>query len=34
MRIPKLWMKWMVVSTDFQLETELVRAEHDLYLMI
>jgi hypothetical protein len=25
-----LWMKWKVVSTDYQLEVELVPTEHDL----
>jgi hypothetical protein len=25
-----LWMKWRVVLTDYQLEVELVPAEHDL----
>jgi hypothetical protein len=25
-----LWMKWRVVSTDYQLEVKLVPAEHDL----
>jgi hypothetical protein len=25
-----LWIKWRVVSTDYQLEFELVPAEHDL----
>jgi hypothetical protein len=25
-----LWMKWRVVSTGYQLEVELVPAEHDL----
>jgi hypothetical protein len=24
-----LWMKWRVVSIDYQLETELIPAEHD-----
>jgi hypothetical protein len=26
-----LWMKWRVVSTDCQLEIELVPAKYDLY---
>jgi hypothetical protein len=25
-----LWIKWRVVSTDYQLEVEVVPAEHDL----
>jgi hypothetical protein len=25
-----LWIKWRIISTDYQLKTELVSAEHDL----
>jgi hypothetical protein len=25
-----LWIKWRVVSTNYQLEVELISAEHDL----
>jgi hypothetical protein len=29
-----LWIKWRVVSTDYQLNVELISAEHDLYYMM
>jgi hypothetical protein len=29
-----LWMKWRVISTDYQLEAELAPVEHDLNYMM